>query len=132
MKERRSPLPVAKFGLLLAFPIAVLLIVGTVGRDTSTTIPGLASSPIDTAEGSQITIQDFAFQPTNATISIGETVTWSNTDNVEHSIIDSGIAFQADPFDSGESFRHTYDKAGEYSYFCGIHGSMTGTVIVTE
>jgi plastocyanin len=32
----------------------------------------------------------------------------------------------------GQSFSHTFDKAGQYPYFCSPHPNMVGTVVVTE
>ncbi|MDQ3967520.1 MAG: plastocyanin/azurin family copper-binding protein [Thermoproteota archaeon] len=36
------------------------------------------------------------------------------------------------PFLLWQSFTYTFDKEGEYPYFCDIHPGMVGTVLVTE
>jgi plastocyanin len=73
-----------------------------------------------------------SFNPSPVEIKVGETVTWVNDDSARHSvtskerILDSGILAE------GQSFSHTFDKAGEYPYFCSPHPTMVGTVVVTE
>jgi len=32
----------------------------------------------------------------------------------------------------GQAFSHTFEEAGEYLYYCGLHPNMVGTVIVQE
>ncbi len=80
---------------------------------------------------------DDCFIPSVATIEVGGTVTWENTDNAAHTAT-SGSAQTGGPdgvFDSslmmvGGSFSHTFDSAGTYPYFCMVHPWMEGTVIV--
>jgi len=78
---------------------------------------------------------DQCFIPAEVTVSVGETVTWSNDDSAAHTVT-SGIPLDADgTFDSGlfmaeTTFEHTFDEAGTYDYFCMVHPWMTGTVQV--
>ena len=80
-------------------------------------------------------IKTFQFQPKVIEVHAGATVTWTNQDNIEHTIT-SGTpdapdgAFASDPFGKGKSFTTTFDKPGEYTYFCSKHKSMHGTVKV--
>ena len=77
------------------------------------------------------------FIPSTATIGVGETVTWENTDNAAHTVTSGSPADGPDGvFDSslimagGASFSHTFDAAGTYDYFCMVHSWMAGSVIV--
>ena len=81
-------------------------------------------------------LREFAFQPSHLTIQKGSTVTWNNEDLVTHTVT-SGSGFD-DPqmgkeFDSGligKTFKHIFKKTGEYPYFCQVHPTMQGKVIV--
>jgi plastocyanin len=96
-----------------------------------------SSSLSGTKEESIIGInQDNSFDPNPIEISAGESVTWTNNDNEIHDITSGneeenmGQEFSSGILSSGKSFRHTFDKAGTYPYFCSFHESMTGEVIV--
>jgi plastocyanin len=85
-------------------------------------------SEASTMEINAINIQDFAFTPSVATVKRGTTITWTNNDSVPHLI-------KFDKFDSkelktGESFSFSFSVAGTYDYYCSIHPSMKGTIIV--
>lgn len=76
-----------------------------------------------------VKIENFAFNPKNATILAGNTVVWTNNDEVTHDItMDNGL-FDHD-LNPGESFSYTFTEKGIYPYHCDIHTSMTGTIIV--
>jgi plastocyanin len=82
------------------------------------------------AAPASVTIADFAFAPQAITVPRGTTVTWTNDDPFGHSIVGDG--FSSESLDGGATFQFTFDTPGTYSYVCGIHPQMTGTVIVTE
>lgn len=69
-------------------------------------------------------------------IAVGDTVSWENGDTAFHSVTsgfyESGPDgnFDSDLFGPGKKFKHTFDKLGEYPYYCSIHSWMTGTVFV--
>jgi plastocyanin len=81
-------------------------------------------------------LRDKAYQPNPVNIKAGGVVTWNNEDTVVHTVT-SGTGLQ-DPhlgnqFDSGllgGHFSHIFFKAGVFPYFCQIHPTMVGKVIV--
>lgn len=85
--------------------------------------PAQAASTID------VTINGFAFNPENVNIVAGDTVVWTNDDGVAHNV--SGGSFSSGNFVTG-TFTHTFTTPGTYEYFCTLHGSMRGSVIVAD
>jgi plastocyanin len=110
-------------------PLAVLLAVGLVSRDDA---GGTGSADTQSTSVNEVAVQQFQFKPQTVTVSAGTTVTWTNQDGFEHSVVDRQETFRGDPFGTGEMFTHTYSDPGTFEYFCGIHNSMTGTVVVTD
>jgi plastocyanin len=74
-----------------------------------------------------------SFSPNPVEVKVGETVTWINDDSGRHTVTskDDGV-FDSGIMGKGQSFSYTFDKAGEYPYFCSPHPGMVGTVVVTE
>jgi plastocyanin len=81
------------------------------------------------AASTTVTIADFTFGPQTLTVPAGTTVTWTNADSVGHSIL--GDSFSSETLGGGATFSYTFDTPGEYTYACGLHPTMTGTIIVT-
>jgi plastocyanin len=79
-----------------------------------------------------VTIADFAFEPEALTVPVGTNVTWTNRDPLAHSIRAADESFESDDLGDGTAFQFTFDAPGEYAYVCGIHPSMSGTVVVAE
>ncbi|WP_158807395.1 cupredoxin family copper-binding protein [Beijerinckia sp. L45] len=79
-----------------------------------------------------VTIDNFAFTPATITVDAGTHVTWTNRDDIPHTIVDAAEprAFKSPPLDTGESFDHTFGSAGTFRYFCSLHPHMLGTIIV--
>ena len=76
------------------------------------------------------------FIPSEARVSVGGTVTWSNDDTAAHTVT-SGSAvdgpdgnFDSSLFMAGSTFRHTFNTVGTFPYFCMVHPWMQGIVIV--
>ncbi len=92
------------------------------------------------ATTAEVTIVDFAFHPANITIKVGDTVKWTNTGATAHTTtggtIIGGVRHPDGQWDSGslatgQTFSHTFTKAGDYPYYCNFHfTSMVGTVTV--
>ncbi|MEW6475786.1 MAG: cupredoxin domain-containing protein [Actinomycetota bacterium] len=79
-----------------------------------------------------VTIVNFQFQPKSLTVRAGTAVKWTNEDTAVHSIKDTSALNTPVSADmgKGETFSITYGQPGSYSYICGIHQYMTGTVQV--
>jgi len=78
-----------------------------------------------------VSIANFAFSPDPLEVPAGTAVTWTNNDDIDHSVVADDDAFRSDPLGNGSSYEFTFDEAGQYSYVCGIHPEMSGTVIVS-
>jgi plastocyanin len=60
-------------------------------------------------------------------------VTWTNNDSAQHTVTQdpAGSGFASGALTPGSTFENTFDTAGTFEYFCEIHPSMTGTVVVS-
>jgi len=91
-----------------------------------------ASTPAQATVNDQIAIANFAFTPKALTVAAGKTVTWVNRDDTAHRIKSANGQFASSPvLDTRASYPATFAKPGEYPYFCSIHPTMTGKIIVT-
>ncbi len=78
-----------------------------------------------------VSINNFAFDPSTITVKKGTKVTWTNDDNVDHTVTsDSGIALNSPILSQGQSFSYTFTDSGTFGYHCKIHSMMKGAVIV--
>ena len=91
--------------------------------------PGVAAAPaaVGTAE---VKIDNFSFSPTALTVKAGTQITWTNGDDIPHTVVSDGQTFKSKVLGTGEKFTFTAGKPGTYTYSCSIHPNMTGKVIV--
>jgi plastocyanin len=78
----------------------------------------------------EVTIDNFSFRPQMLTVAVGTTVTWTNRDDIPHTVVSDDAVFKSKARDTDEKFSYTFDKAGTYPYHCSIHPKMTGQVVV--
>jgi plastocyanin len=83
------------------------------------------------AAPSAVGIAGFAFDPAELTVAAGTEVTWTNGENVPHSVVATDGAFESDTLDAGATFSTTFETPGTFTYVCGIHSSMQGTITVS-
>ncbi len=104
---------------------AVLLLAGCGSSDKPTT-PKPASGG-----GVTIDMKNISFSPKNATVKVGQKVTWSNLDSVDHNVVaDKGADFKSGDFGKGKSFSFAPAKAGTIEYECTLHPGMTAKLTV--
>jgi len=102
----------------------------TSAQSPPTTTP---TTPAPTGGSNQIAIKNFVFSPATLTLKSGTTVTWTNQDGAPHQVAsDPGtpVAFSSDSLANGASYQFTFTRPGTYTYYCTIHPSMKGTIIV--
>jgi plastocyanin len=78
----------------------------------------------------EIKIDNLGFGPSDLTVPVGTTVTWTNRADIPHIVVSTNKAFKSKVLDTDEKFSFTFRKAGIYPYFCSIHPKMTGRVVV--
>ena len=76
--------------------------------------------------------RSYRFDPPAISVSVGSTVTWTNSDNFTHSVQFDGDAAPGAVMRPGQSTSRTFDTPGSYAYICTFHPQdMKGVVVVT-
>ena len=71
-----------------------------------------------------------SYAPDNLNVTVGTTVTWTNTDSVLHTSTSDGQGWSSGVIAPGGQFSVAFTTAGTFSYHCTIHPGMVGTVVV--
>jgi 3',5'-cyclic-AMP phosphodiesterase len=77
-----------------------------------------------------VVVDNFSFAPAMSSVAAGTTITWTNRDDVPHTIVSTEQKFKSPVLDTDGQFSHRFDAPGTYAYFCSIHPKMTGQVVV--
>ena len=88
----------------------------------------LAATPA-AAEDVAVKIGNFTFGPQDLKVKAGSTVTWTNEDDIPHTVV-SPNNFKSKVMDTEGTYSFTFTTPGTYKYFCSLHPHMTGTVVV--
>jgi plastocyanin len=85
-----------------------------------------------TTEAVPVNIDNFTFSPATLTVALGTTVTWTNRDDIPHTVTaqGGGKPFRSKPLDTDDAYSFTFAASGEYEYFCSLHPHMVGKVVV--
>ena len=77
-----------------------------------------------------VSIGDDFFEPADAAIEPGDTVTWTNNGAVPHTVTAENGLFDSGVLDPGESYTVDFDGQGMVTYYCTIHPEMRGSLTV--
>jgi plastocyanin len=99
---------------------------GQAAASVKTSLSTEVSLPLSLA----VAIKGFAFSPATVSVKKGGKVTWTNTDSVQHNIVANDGSFGSALLAKGASYSFTFNTAGAFTYFCGPHPNMKGTVVV--
>jgi plastocyanin len=78
-----------------------------------------------------VDIHNMMFTPSQITVKKGTKVTWTNNDQVAHTVTpDKGTSPASAPIPPGETYSYTFNQVGSFQYHCSIHSVMHGTVVV--
>jgi 3',5'-cyclic-AMP phosphodiesterase len=91
-----------------------------------------SSKPVEPAADAkqQVNIDNFSFMPKTLTVAVGTTVTWTNHDDVPHTVVSTKKAFASSALDTDQRFSYRFTAPGSYPYYCSVHPMMLGTVVV--
>ncbi len=113
------------------------------GSNGTNTASGNSSS---TAAGTKVSIAeeasemgDQAYDPNPVKVKAGNTVTWTNDDSQIHTVTSGtgsddpnmGTDFDSSMLSQNQTFSHKFTTTGEFPYFCQLHPTMVGKVVVS-
>jgi plastocyanin len=110
--------------VVMAIGIAAVALMGGGTRGS------VVSAGQPAASNVEVKIGNFSFGPATVTVPAGTTVTWTNRDDIPHTVVSDDKVFKSKVMDTDEKFSFTFAKPGTYSYFCSVHPKMTGKVVV--
>jgi plastocyanin len=97
---------------------------------TQASTPATTQAAVPAGNVVEVKIDNFSFSPQTLTIKPGTTVIWTNRDDIPHTVVSDDKVFKSKVLDTDEKFTYTFDKAGNFPYFCSVHPKMTAKVIV--
>ncbi|UUY04928.1 plastocyanin/azurin family copper-binding protein [Svornostia abyssi] len=105
--------------------------------DATTTTAATTTAAEATGRGGPgvtVGMKDFAFDPQEISIIVGEEVTWRNDDSAEHNIVGQGVEDPptSDNLGLGQTYTWRALQAGTVDYLCTIHPNMTGKITVEK
>ena len=105
------------------------------GSGSATTSTTSSDTTSKESGSSEVSVKQFAFDPASLEVESGSTVTWSNSDQILHTVTAGTPESPSEEFheempEAGATASHTFDDPGTYEYFCSRHNFMKGTVIV--
>jgi plastocyanin len=80
-----------------------------------------------------VALEKRCFEPTVVRVDAGQTVAFTNKDPDAHAV--TGVANSWGTYDElrqGDTVSYQFDEAGVFPYFCVLHPSMAGAVVVGD
>lgn len=124
---------------LMSFALALIAAVtlSSCGQGAAITTPHSepaagtpAQAPANAAGKPEVSIDNFTFTPQTLTVAAGTKVTWTNHDDVPHTVKSTAKMFLSGTLDTDDKFSFVFSQPGTYPYFCTVHSHMTGTIVV--
>lgn len=78
----------------------------------------------------EVSIKDRQYSPADVKAKVGQTVRWTNNDDMDHTVNAKDGSFSSGTIKSKKTYEYTFSKKGKYSYGCKLHPRMKGTVTV--
>jgi len=92
--------------------------------------PNTTAAPAVATGTVQASVDNFSFTPKQLTVKAGTTVVWTNKDDIPHTVEQNDHVFSSKVLDTNEKFQYTFNKPGQFPYFCKLHPTMTAVVVV--
>src|ERR671936_3082773 len=84
-----------------------------------------------------VDMSSFSFKAPETHILPGQTVLWTNSDPVQHTVTADDSSVDSGLVDPGGTFSMSFDAPGVYQYYCQPHGGpglvgMSGVIVVDD
>ncbi len=143
-----------RWRLLVVPAIAGMFLLGACGDDSGSSSGGSTPAPAATggdvaqpgygipaditqaaaggaaAEAGTVVAKSVAYNPTEITVKVGDTITFKNQDSFAHTFTADNGDFDSGNVDGGSEFQYVADEAGTIAFHCKIHSNMKGTITV--
>ena len=120
---------VSPTGVVTGVALGAAYVVDSVGDLKDSTHVSVVAAP-----GSALVtmVAPTSFSPASVTIGSGESVTWQNNDDVNHTTTSATGVWDSGTMTPGQTYTVYFPTPGVYLYHCAIHGAlfMSGTIIV--
>jgi plastocyanin len=117
--------------IILLMTVATLVVVVTL---FAVSVAGAHKHPTTMAQKHptrKVVIKNFSFKPAHITIKRGTKVRWINRDSTAHTATaNKKRSFDSGRLSPGQSYTHTFKRAGKQRYHCEIHPDMMGSVVL--
>lgn len=134
--------------LAVAGLVVTAALLGACGGSDAASTTKTAKAPTSSKAGTSVVIDTFMFMPASLRVPAGTTVTWTNHDDILHTVTSgtreyepgNGGAVTATHKDGmfdnqldgkGKTASFTFSTPGTYHYFCNRHPGMEADVDVT-
>ncbi len=77
-----------------------------------------------------VLIDGTSFTPQSLTVHRGDTVVWKNKDPFPHTVTARNRQFDSGILAADQAWQYTAQQPGEFPYFCTLHQTMTGVLVV--
>jgi plastocyanin len=108
--------PLARWSLLALILGALVIAAATSASATPATL--------------RIDISKFAFEPMEVTVAPGTKIIWTNKDETPHTVTGQDRMFTSKAMDTDDTYEYTFNREGDFDYFCTVHPFMSGVVHV--
>jgi plastocyanin len=78
----------------------------------------------------RVTIEAMKFSPAGATARPGDTIVWTNSDLVAHTVTSEAGLFDSKLIPPGGTWKYIVKKTGAFEYKCSYHLPMSGAFTV--
>ncbi len=120
--------------------VAALLAAGCSGDSDNATTTTRKPRPVSTTTTPSVEVDaaltvevsDMKYSPAQATVKVGQTVTWKFSDKAPHNVQgigDKAMGINSPIIDKGE-WSYTFTQPGTYRYLCSLHPEMRGQITV--
>ncbi|WP_170971206.1 cupredoxin domain-containing protein [Ilyomonas limi] len=91
---------------------------------------GSNTPPPGNSNSNDVKIANMSFAAATITINKGTKVTWTNNDNMTHTVTADDGSFDSGDLNKGDTYSYTFGSTGTFAYHCSFHSGMTGSVVV--
>jgi plastocyanin len=130
-RSQRRLFTIAVVGLVAIAAIGIVYLSFFSGDEDKAPSRSLRQDPVVTTEMSvAVDVVDRDYEPRDLSVPIGARVTWLFKGDEPHNVVDDRGAFESPILQKGDEWSLVLEEAGTYYYYCTLHHSMQGTLVV--